>query len=264
MRKMQLIWILSCCLFVLGNMGAKAQNQLFWVHEDQVRPGMVQEYEELSKELVAEAKKGNLQNMSWSVAAMDNGRHLSITPVKDMADIQTKSFEPLMASMGEDRFNQMMNKFNTMYDKHGNYLIVLDSELSYMPNGLDPVTPGQDYRKWHNMAVSAENVGKLREKLAELKDIYSKKGAKEYYRIYRSSFGNMGDYFVAVVSAKDAEDYARMSSETNQLLGEEGEQKFGEVMDLVTTYEVMTGKMKPELAYSPQASQMPELPTNDD
>lgn len=265
MKKMQLFSILSCCLLILGSLSAQEnQNQAFWVHEDQVRPGMVKEYEDLSKELVAEAKKSNLQDMTWAVAAMDNGRYLSLTPIKNMADLESKSFQPLMDSMGEDRFSTLMNRFNGMYDKHGDYIIVLDRNLSYMPQGVNPVTPGEDYRKWHQMWVSAENVPQLRTKLAELKDVFDQKGSKMYYRIYRSGFGTMGDYFVAVISAKDAQDYARISAENEKLLGEEGRQKFREVMDLVSEYDVASGGMKPDLAYSPEASQMPEMPISDD
>lgn len=265
MKKMQFISILICCFLMWGSLSAQlTQNQAFWVHEDQVRPGMVQEYEDLSKELVSEAKKSKLQNMSWTVAAMDNGSYLSITPVKDFADMQSKSFQPLMDSMGEDRFNELMNRFNSMYDKHGDYIIVLDKDLSYMPQGLSTTTPGLDYRKWHKMTVSAENMPRLRTKLAELKDVFGQKGSKMYYRIYRSGFGNMGNYFTAVISAKDAVDYAQMSAENEKLLGEEGKQKFREVMDLVMTYDVNEGGMKPELAYSPEASQMNEMPVEKD
>lgn len=265
MRRMHLISMLSCCLFILGSVSAQEnQNQAFWVHEDQVRPGMVSEYEDLSKELVDAAKKSKLQNMSWAVAAMDNGNYLSITPIKDMADLESKSFQPLMDSMGEDDFNGMMNRFNEMYDKHGDYIIVLDKDLSYMPDGLVTSTPGKDYRKWHKMSVSAENLPKLRDKLVELKDVFNQKGSKMHYRIYRSGFGNMGNYYVAVISAKDATDYAQMSAENEKLLGEEGKLKFREVMDLVSAYDVSEGGMRPDLAYSPETTPMPEMPMNDE
>lgn len=262
MKKMQLFSILSCCLFLIGSLNAQDQNQAFWVHEDQVKPGMVKEYEDLSKDLVAEAKKANLQNMMWQVAAMDNGRYLTLTPIKNMTDLQSKSFEPLMAGMGQEKFTQMMEKFDGMYEQHGDYLIVLDKDLSYMPGGVDPNTPGKDYRKWHKMTVSPENLPQLRTKLAELKDVFAQKDSKMHYRIYQSSFGNMGDYFVAVISAKDAVDYAQMSAENEKVLGMEGKQKFREVMDLVSEYEVSEGGMKPELAYMPKASQSQEVPVD--
>ncbi|MGB7843057.1 MAG: hypothetical protein WBL21_09715 [Salinimicrobium sp.] len=265
MRRLHLFSILSCCLFVLGSLSAQEnRNQAFWVHEDQVRPGMVSEYEDLSKELVDAAKKSKLQNMRWAVAAMDNGNYLSITPIKNMADLESKSFQPLMDSMGEDKFNGMMSRFNDMYDKHGDYIIVLDNDLSYMPEGLVTSTPGKDYRKWHKMSVNAENVSQLRDKLVELKNVFDQKGSKMYYRIYRSGFGNMGAYFVAVISAKDATDYAQMSAENEKLLGEEGKQKFREVMDLVSAYDVSEGGMRPDLAYAPEATPVEEMPANDD
>ena len=61
----------------------------------------------------------------------------------------------------------------------------------------------------------------------------------------------MGDYYVAVLSAKDAEDYAKKSKENDVLLGVEGDKLFGDMMKYVMKYEVETGEMLPDAAYSP-------------
>ena len=73
---------------------------------------------------------------------------------------------------------------------------------------------------------------------------------EEYYRIYHNGFGNMGDYYVAVLSAKDAADYAKKSAENDSLLGEEGKKLFEEIFEYVLKYEVETGEMKPDLGYT--------------
>lgn len=78
-----------------------------------------------------------------------------------------------------------------------------------------------------------------------------------HYRIYRSGFGQMGDQIVAVISAKDAEDYARLSTENNKVLGEEGRKKFQEILDLVSDYRNIEGKMRPDLAFTPNTESQP-------
>lgn len=70
-----------------------------------------------------------------------------------------------------------------------------------------------------------------------------------HYRIYRSGFGNMGDSFVAVISAKDAMDYDTRSAENQKLLGAEGEKLFDEMFEYVDAYSIKRGAMRPDLAY---------------
>lgn len=252
MKKMQftMIWVF-CFLFFSNAKSQENQNQVFWVHEDRVKPGLVEEYENHSKDLVKMAGDNNFNEMGWTVAQMDDGTFLSLTPVKDLAHLQSLSFTSLQEKVGQEEFMNFMNGFNKYYDEHGDYLTILDKTLSYMPDGEGITQPGKDFRKWHFMQVSAENVPKLRDKLLELKELYSKKNSKMHYRIYRSGFGQMGDHFVAVISAKDAEDYARLSTENDKLLGDEGKQKFRELMDLVSDYRNTQGRMRPDLAYTP-------------
>ena len=53
-----------------------------------------------------------------------------------------------------------------------------------------------------------------------------------------------------VISAKDAQSYAKTSEETDKLLGEEGEKLFNDLMQYVHKYESKTGRMRPDLAYT--------------
>jgi hypothetical protein len=253
MKKMQFMMIWALCFLIFSSaISQEQQNQAYWVHEDQVKPGLVQEYEEHSKKLVKMAKDNDFREMGWNVAQMDDGTFLSLTPINDFAHLQSLSFSSLQEKVGQENFSELMNGFNKFYDVHGDYITILDNNLSYMPSGEGVVQQGKDFRKWHIMKIPAENVSQVRERLVELKDIYSRKNSNLHYRIYRSGFGQMGDQIVAVISAKDAEDYARLSAENNQVLGEEGHNKFQEILDLVSEYRSITGKMRPDLAYAPQ------------
>lgn len=252
MKKMQFMMIWGFCFLIFSSVNSQEnQNQAYWIHEDQVKPGLVEEYADHSRKLVEMAKENNFEGMGWNVAQMDDGTFLSITPVKDFAHLQSLSFSSLQEKVGEENFSQLMNGFNQYYDNHGDYISILDNNLSYMPTGEGVVQPGKDFRKWHFMKVAAENDSKMREKLMELKDIYAKNNSKMHYRIYRSGFGQMGNNYVAVFSAKDAEDYAEISAENEKVLGEEGKQKFKEIMDLVLEYRNIQGRMRPDLAYAP-------------
>lgn len=229
----------------------ESENQAFYVHEDKVKPSMVQSYLEVSKEFLEACKKHDLKDVSWNVASTTSGRFLNISPIGNLADLDKRVFAPLAEKMGEKAFSDIFKRFNDCYDKHGDYIVYLNKELTYMPEGISTTTEGENYRKWHFLYVSPNNIQHLKGKLKELKALYEKKGSKEYYRIYHNGFGNMGDYYIAVVSAKNAEDYAKKSAENDALLGEEGKKLFDEMFKYVIKYEQEVGKMHPELAYSP-------------
>jgi hypothetical protein len=241
---------LLLCLFLFSIIWAQeGKNQAFWIHEDQVKPSMMAEYEKASKDLVAACKTNQVKNISWSVASMDDGTYLSITPIKDLAEIQTLNFNELREKTSDEEFSKMFQNFDKCYDKHGSYVSILVPSLSYMPEGLSTITPGQNYRVWHRMEVVPSKVQNMHSKLKELKDMFAQKGSKMYYRIYRSGFGNMGDSYTAVISAKDAIDYDTKATENQKVLGEDGQKLFKEVMDNANAYTVKRGGMRPDLAY---------------
>jgi len=241
--------ILFCLFLAVSMFAQEGKNQAFWIHEDQVKPSMMAEYEKASKDLVEACKTNNVKNMQWSVASMDDGTYLSITPIENLADIQNMDFNDLQEKIGEDSFNKMFENFNKCYDKHGDYVTILVPSLSYMPEGLTTNTPGQDYRVWHRMDVTPANMKKVQSKMKELKELFASKNSKMPYRIYRSGFGNVGDSFVAVISAKDAMDYDSKSVENDKLLGEDGKNLFNEMFEYVDAYQVKRGSMRPDLAY---------------
>lgn len=254
MRTLKTTLLITAMLLLIPNMtqAQDSKNQAFYIHEDQVRPSMTQEYEKISKDFMEACKEHNLQDISWNVASTSTGRYFNISPIENMADLDKNVMAPLSEKMGKEAFSAMFKRFNQCYDKHGDYIIYLNKELTYMPEGISITTEGQNYRKWHYLHVTPDNIQNLKGKLKELKELFAQKGSKEYYRVYHNGFGNMGDYYLAVLSAVDAEDAAKKSKANQELLGEEGKKLFAEVFSYVHKYEVESGGMRPDLAYSPE------------
>jgi len=211
---------------------------------------MLKEYEAVTKDFIKACKEHNLKDADWTTARIDGGTYLTIAPINSMADFDKNPMAPLAEKMGEENFRAIFSRFDKCYDTHRNYMVHLINDMSYMPNGLTTNTEGEDYRKWHFFHVTPQNVANLRNKMKEIKSLYETKGAKEYFRIYRNGFGSTGDYYLVVISAKDAQSYAKTSEETDKLLGEEGEKLFNDLMQYVHKYESKTGRMRPDLAYT--------------
>ena len=223
--------------------------QAFWVHEDQVKPSKTDEYVNITKDFNAACKKHNFEG-AWNVAQLSNGKFLTITPIEKLGDIDDYSMAPLVEKMGEENFSAIFDRYNKCYDKHGSYVVIRNNNLSYMPDGMSTTQEGLDYRKWHFIYVTPENRAEMAKNMKAIKELFASKNSKMHYRVYVNGFGQIGDYFLVVVSAKDAEDYAKRSKENRALLGPDSKATFDAVFNLASDYEEVTGGMRPDLSYS--------------
>ncbi|MDT0646312.1 hypothetical protein RM545_06385 [Zunongwangia sp. F260] len=242
--------LITVTILQTANLFCQNTNQAFWIHEDQVKPSMLKEYEAVTKDFINACKEHDLKDADWATARIEGGTYLTIAPINSMADFDKNPMAPLAEKMGEENFKAMFSRFDKCYDIHRDYIVHLIEDMSYMPDGVTTNTVGEDYRKWHFFHVAPQNVSSLRTKMMEVKTLYEKKAAKQNFRIYRNGFGSSGDYFLVVISAKDAQSYAKTSKETDEILGEEGEKLFDEMMLYVHKYESKTGRMRPDLAYT--------------
>lgn len=252
MRKLK-IWMLG--ILIAAPMALMSQDEaptMFWVHEDNVKPSMVREYEKLQKELVENCKKHNIQTLNWITTSTDDFRYLYVSPINSMADITWDGFKPLQEAMGEEAFGQIFSDMDKCYDTHGDYILHLNQELTYMPEGFTQTPEGQDYRRFYYVRTTPEHNGKLKEKMKAIKNFYAEKGSKVHYRVYQSGFGTMGNFYLVAIAAKDGVSYETMGDENDAILGEERHELFGDMMNYITSIEEVTGMMRPDLAYSPQ------------
>ncbi|TDD98024.1 hypothetical protein [Flavobacterium cellulosilyticum] len=227
-----------------------AQNQMYTIHADYVKPAMEKEYVDVSKAFIAECKKYNLQDADWMQARLDNGTYITIEAIPNMAALDVNSFAPLADKMGKEKFQALVDRYAKCYDKHGSFNLSLIKDLSYMPDGATAAQEGMNYRKYHYLFVTPSTSKLVREKMKTITDLYVKKGSKEYFRAYHSGYGTLEEFFLVVISAKDEQSYAKQSDENDVLIGDEGTKLFDDLFKTVSRYEPLSGKMLPELSYA--------------
>lgn len=224
--------------------------KMFQVHQDNVKPSMMLEYEKIAKEFHAACVEHNLQT-KWLVTTMDDFSYLYVTPIENFADLDKRPFADMAKAMG-DKFGDMFNRFDKCYDSHGDYIIVMDEELTYMPEGIDQVQEGMDYRDYYFIHYTPENGKGLREAMESVKDMFADKGSKSHYRVYRTAFGSMDSYYMVAMSSKDAMDSAQKEKANQDLLGPERFEVFNKVLKYADKMEEVTGEIRRDLTYNPQ------------
>jgi hypothetical protein len=248
MKNLKTTTLLAVIMFT-ANFSLNAQNQLLSIHADYVKPSMESEYVAVSKEFVAECKKYNLQNADWTAVRLDNGTYMTFEAIPNMAALDANAFAPLVEKMGEANFQALFDRFNKCYDRHGSYILTRIESLTYMPEGSIAAQEGNNYRKYHYLYVTPSTSKMVGEKMKAIKELYAKKGSKEYYRVYHSGFGTLGEFFLVAISAKDEQSYAKQSDENEALLGEEGKKLLDDLFKNISRYDPVTGYIRPTLSY---------------
>ena len=243
--KISILFIGVFLLFITNNIFA--QDQMYWIHVDHVKPAMQAEYEKTAKEFSEACKTNNVPDIEFNTWRHDNGSYYYSSPMKNFADMDKDGLKPLRDKMGKDKFQAMFDRFDKCYDSHQSFMVTYKSDLSYMPNGK--LNDG-DFRKYHYLYVTPSNSKAVAEKMKEIKELWTKKGAKEYYSVLHSGFGAEKEFYLVIINAKDAQEEDRISSENNKLLGDDWSKKWNELFPLLSQYKTETSMYRADLSYT--------------
>jgi hypothetical protein len=248
-------FLLIALIIIISAGRSQAQNadryMMFTVHEDDVLPSMVGEYEKIAKEFMDNVKKYNIPGVKWITTQTNDFRYLYVRPISKMADLDDNKFwMTLSEKMGADKLTDLFNRMDKCYNEHVDYILRLDKDLSYMPGGITQTPAGKDYRRFYYIYTTPQNQSKLAEDMKAVKDMFQKKGSKMEYRVYKSGFGAKGDFYMVAIAAKDGEEYEAMDAANTKLIGSDGDELFGKMMKNVSEWKEVTGRMRPDLAYS--------------
>ncbi|MDR5589965.1 hypothetical protein [Christiangramia sp. SM2212] len=237
-------------LFMSFTLNAQSDRyQMYVVHEDHIKDGMKQKHENADKALLDAAKEHNMKGMDWLTFQADDNRVMYLSPINNFADLDKNPFEDLQKKMGKEAFDKLFDSFEDTYSKHGDYILRLDNELSYMPDGMSQTSDGNNYRELVFYHIPPGKGDKAEELARSVKKLYSEKGSKVHYRVYKSGFGTMENYFMVAVSGKDKASVEKARNENMELIGEEGKKLFAEIEKTASKQEVVTGHTRPDLSY---------------
>ena len=244
--------LVAFLFFFLICTSIRAQNdryQLYVVHEDHVNKAMMDKHHDADKKIVEAAKNNKMKGMDWITFVGDDNRVMYLSPIKNMGELDKNPFADLEKKMGEKEYKELFDSFEGTYSKHGDYILRLDKKLSYMPDGITQTPQGENYRELTIYHIPPGSGDKAEELAAEVKKMYEDKNSGIHYRLYKSGFGTMGEYYMAAVAAESPEQLEQRRQENDDLLGDEGKALFEKIENTFSEIEKVTGYLKPELSY---------------
>ena len=82
--------------------------------------------------------------------------------------------------------------------------------------------------------------------------MFKTKGSKQYYRVYRNGLGQMENYYMVSVAAKNEIDSAQRDEANKAVLGPERIDTFNKLLKYISRMEEFSGEMRPDLDYAPK------------
>lgn len=223
----------------------------YWIHEDRVKPGMNEEYEQIAKDLVAACKEHNVQETQWLTMALNDNSYLYITPMKNFAELDADGFATLSEKMGKDKVNALFERFNNTYNEHGDYVVYLNKKLSYMPGGISQTVEGQNYRTLYFNYVTPENDKGFHDTMKKMKEAFEKNNSKLHYRVYKTGFGVMGTYYMVALAAESNLDSAKKGDDNWNAMKDDFEPLLKELSKHTWKTDEKRGWMREDLGYIP-------------
>lgn len=241
--------LLFACMFTF-NMQSQEESmyQRYLIHMDPVKPSMQAEYEKIAANFVKMCKENNYAH-DWMTLATEDNKYHYITPISNFAELDENPMASLRDKVGAENFDKVFKDFDKCYDKHTDYVLTLDKELSYMPNGMKTMIEGENYRENTLYYFAPSDSEKAVEVAKAFKKFYTDNNLGVHYRLYRSGFGTDGTYFLVAAAAKDAMDMERKSADVRKAMGPKGQELFANLNKILLKTETVRGWMRPDLSY---------------
>lgn len=217
---------------------------------ERIRPGMMDEYVETTKQWLAAIKSAGLDLSVYSFTGESTDIHFSVQ-ISSMAQLDTlaQTWAKAVALMDNTDWGATRKKciewrryvINTRVDK-----------ASY--RAADPEVPREElqYFKWKDYRVRPGDADEFLAVLGKVKSIYEKHGIRRSYSVYRDVIGSEGPIFTIVTSAKDPGDMHNAETAIRSTLANDLKPHMDALEDLTVEYLDGVSWTRPDLSLLPE------------
>jgi len=236
-------------LFVL-NAAAQDKKELLWlVGEEVVKPEMIDQYNEVSKELMDLCKAEKFP-YTYNVWLSQPFHYALWYPIEEMNDISKieKAWDDIVEKFGPEKFA----KFQECIESQTNKLMVTYFNLSYEPE--TPRLSDEDigYCYWQNIYVKKGSEKAIEELLKKAITLMKEKGMEDALYVGKGKMGYEGPVYFAWSYGKDRKEYLDQQEGLDEELGETMKQINAEIINHITDIVNEDSWWVKELSYTPE------------
>ena len=227
------------------------KSNLFLIHEDVVKPSMVSQYMETSKEFVKLMEDENADVPPFWASMTSDLYFYYLTPLENYSalDKDNEKWGAAIEKMGQEKFDAVMDKYKGTYLHHRNFLMRRSNMYSYKPENPRLKDDEIKFLRWGFYYLEEGNEEKVEQLVKKYHELFSSKKVPNGYNLYFSDIGQPLSLMVVVEYAKSAADYYAEEEKTSELLGDDVMPLREEFLKLVKKFEFKQGWPRPDLGY---------------
>jgi hypothetical protein len=252
--KSRLSIILSCLILSIACF-AQAQmptGQWFYIHQEVVKPSMIKQYEDTSREFAAfvKANQQTMPHFHYIGIAGDDFTYTFVLPISKMADVDSvmADFAAMGASPNGSKFMDIMQHGNAAVEFTREFVVGEMPEYSYTPAAPRLKPEEEKYYHYDFYYFNADKNAEAFQIAKEFKELATRKNSPAGYKIYTSIMGPEMPVIVVRSTAKDPADYYALDMKDRELLGDEGKALFERAFAITRRFDSKGGWIRPDLS----------------
>ncbi|MCK4992016.1 MAG: hypothetical protein KAS29_16065 [Bacteroidales bacterium] len=205
-------------LFVLGT-AAQDKKEYHWlVTEEVVKPDMVEQYVEVSQELLKLCKEENFP-YHFEVWSRDYFTFSLWYPLEELNDIIKieDAWDGIVEKFGEENFLRFQECITSQFSK----VMITRLDLSYIPENLRLNDEEVKYCKWQELYIKKGSEKKMEELLTKANSVLKEKGYEDPSMVGEAMIGYEQPLYFSWSFGKDKIDFLEQERKIWELAGEE-------------------------------------------
>ena len=228
LNKMKIKSIIYIAIFIILSQGTLAWGQvsdekwdLMLIREDKVFPTMTDEYEMTLMDIKDYLSENKVKDFNYFTHMQDDYFFTRVMPIHRLSDLKNGIHEYVEKKIKDPEFTLLTEYLNEAIASYRYYIVQYKRDLSFVPEG-DNWAEGSPYRKWSYYYFQPGTEDEVESVLAAYKQLYSEKGAKMGFRVFKGFIGIEQPVYLLNTWAEDPLDYHQNLQEVSEILGEEG------------------------------------------
>ena len=217
-------------LFMVGTAAQEQKEMLYLKSEEQVKPALIEQYFEVSKELVELCKAENFP-FTFNVL-VSQPFHFSLWyPIEEMNDI-TKieaAWDAIVKKFGAENFK----RFEECIESQNSKVVASLPNLSYIPEPARLSEEEINYVYWQEISVKKGSEKAMEELIKKAVGIMEEKGSELATYIGKGKMGYDQPVYFSWSHGKDQVDFLEQEKKFGEMVGEEWKEINAEIIKYI-------------------------------
>ncbi|NMH24842.1 hypothetical protein [Flavobacterium solisilvae] len=238
--------LLVVMLFMFSCATTFAQDAMFYVEQYWVKPSKQEDFVTARKAILAEFEKHKFP-FSSSFSHLSDGSSLSISRIKNYADLDTNPYKEFSEKIGAAKFAKLSEDYNKCLSSETNFMLHYIADLSYTPKG--ETYEGYNFAEIRFIHVPPGDGKKIYDAIKSIKESFVKQGAVANFTIYKSGLGCPTEYYAIVLSQKNRESLSKMLNDNSKVIGDDVKTAIKKLYEMGSKIEYLYSWHKEDLSY---------------